>query len=287
MGFYGNVYHYTAEAFATVVLKNSGLDNYTTQLVGENYDQVSSSQGSNINARNRETGLGIYSGNHWIQLVKANDADAFYILHGDPVADRAEEEKTFLNPLDPRDKTEVSYTETEITKHLNFGDYLIVPQIEYDAAGHIVFSNANSYCYQLPLNPNEQLNADVEALGKRMDEIDTDWEEKTAEIKAVEENVVAISAGLEEKLIDQELVIDAVKTATAAVEKITTYENETKYTITTHASSIYQLEQKVKELEDRIKSLELDPDPEGNGTENPDEPGTIEPDINNPEDNNE
>ena len=255
MSFYGNIYNYTAESFATIMLKNFGLNNKTTQLSGSNYDQVTSDKCSNINAQHRDTGLGVYSGNHWIRLVKSKDDDIFYILHGEPVSDREEDEKTYINPINVKTPENASFSEGEIVQSLNFGDYLIVPQIEYDAAGHIVFSNADASCYQLPLNPNETLQLEVDELEKRMNDIDAEWDKKIKEIKAVEDEVKNIQSSLQDSLIDQQLVTEAVKAANDAVESIDTFVNPSYYRLGQIEADLKNKEEQINELIEKVNEL--------------------------------
>jgi hypothetical protein len=130
MSFYGNSYHYTAESFAKVVLKNSGLGRYLTDP-SNGYTEIPSNSDFELNAIHREGGLGIHSGNHWIKL--ASNPDSFEILHNTPGSKdklivpfgiASDDEKTVIGTVNENNV-------------LDFNDVLIIPTISYDAAGHI------------------------------------------------------------------------------------------------------------------------------------------------------
>ena len=58
MGFYGNSYHYTAESFARVVLKNSGIKKYIT-TPNDDFKFLKEGEVIRLDAQQRDSGLGI------------------------------------------------------------------------------------------------------------------------------------------------------------------------------------------------------------------------------------
>ena len=70
MSFYGNRYYYTADTFARIVLQNLGLKNYSppNQKNIPNEDKK-----EYLDAQSREAGVGIESGNYWINLIPRDD----------------------------------------------------------------------------------------------------------------------------------------------------------------------------------------------------------------------
>ena len=158
MSFYGNSYHYTAESFARVVLQNSGIKNYLTcPDESDIFKLVPETEKIYLDARQRESGLGIQSGNHWITL--AQSGDTFQIWHSEPGAGSDER---FIVPVSTDDNPPIGAITNENT--LDFGDTLKIATIFYDPAGHISTPGPAQY-YQMPPNP-------VKPLEIRMNKID-------------------------------------------------------------------------------------------------------------------
>ena len=175
MGFYGNSYHYTTESFAKVVLTNLGFGKQVTSPEAESsYTLVPSGEQYSLNAKQRETGLGIQSGNHWIQLAKPKDDtnNTFQIFHGPPATRSNPEDRTYFTPCLVLPQAEASLIEDVASTQIEFGDYLIVPDIEFDEAGHLTVSALGSNYYRLPLDPNLDLNTRMDSLENRMSAID-------------------------------------------------------------------------------------------------------------------
>jgi hypothetical protein len=85
MSFYGNSYYYTAESFARIVLKNSGLNIHKKPDI--NFD----SEAIYLDAGRREGGLGVESGNQWIGLSVNDSGEGFKIWHNKPSTEISDE----------------------------------------------------------------------------------------------------------------------------------------------------------------------------------------------------
>lgn len=153
MGFYGNSYHYTAESFARVVLKNSGIGRYTADIVDSDFEFLKDGETVWIDAQQRSTGIGVESGNHWIKMAHAGDK--FQIFHSEPAT-----EHTFdIIPFDcTKDKPK-----DLISTRLDFNDYLKVPMIHYDNMGHVISGSEVAY-YQMPTDPTKDFLDRMQAI---------------------------------------------------------------------------------------------------------------------------
>ena len=161
MSFYGNSFYYTAESFARVVLQNSGLNKYITTLPDEDpFKEVSSDKPVELDALQRNSGLGVRSGNHWIKL--ASSGNTFQILHNEPGGDK-NTTKTIQSAV--RDAKEGNGAVL-----LNFGKQLEMPVIKYDATGHI-FNDGNVTYVQMPNDPTEDVKKDIEDIEKEQESI--------------------------------------------------------------------------------------------------------------------
>lgn len=160
MSFYGNSFYYTAESFARIVLQNSGLNKYITTLPdGNPFTVVPSDTKKELDAPQRNSGLGIQSGNHWIKL--ATSGNTFQILHNEPGSD------------DPNIQTfqgcdvengEVDEEDQQRPVIMGWNQKITVPVISYDTAGHIIPTEGVTYL-KMPANPTS-------ALEGRMQQID-------------------------------------------------------------------------------------------------------------------
>ena len=157
MSFYGNSYHYTAESFARVVLLNKGLGRYLTDP--ENgFVEVSDTDAVHLDAIVREEGLGIESGNHWIKLAYNNGT--FQILHNAP---GPKSETGMIVPFGIELASQVPTGAVINDNILDFNDYLKVPTISYDAAGHITTAEQAVY-YKMPENPTKPLEERMQLI---------------------------------------------------------------------------------------------------------------------------
>ena len=154
MSFYGNSYHYTAESFARIVLKNSGLEKYIADTP-TNFTDVGTTE-VHLDALRRESGIGIESGNHWIKLVYNKPNSTFQIMHNSPGGP-----VTTIIPFNT-DRTGRDDLVSD-DNQLDFGEVLKIPVITYDYNGHIDTTNSAIF-YQLPANPAIALEARMNSI---------------------------------------------------------------------------------------------------------------------------
>lgn len=156
MSFYGTSYHYTAESFATVALQNAGLKNYTSNPTSASFKEASStSEADYLKAFQRDTGLGLQSGNYWIKLFfNGNDVQ---IIHNKPDENASNTMLCFDKDSNPPKNA------VKAENVLSFGDVLKIPTISYDEAGHIANVQQATY-FQLPYNPAVTLETRMQAI---------------------------------------------------------------------------------------------------------------------------
>lgn len=155
MSFYGNSFYYTAESFARVVLQNSGLNKYIS-TPDNGFTEAPKDTGTELDALQRNSGLGIQSGNHWIKL--ASSGNTFQILHGEPGCDSAD--NTTFTTIQSAVKEAKSGNGAVL---LDFGQQLEMPVIKYDAMGH-VFNDGTVTYVQMPANPSAQLEGRMQQI---------------------------------------------------------------------------------------------------------------------------
>ena len=161
MSFYGNSFYYTAESFARVVLQNSGLNKYITTLPSEDpFKEVSSNDPLELDALQRNSGLGVQSGNHWIKL--ASSGNTFQILHAAPGYDDGDKTTytTIQGCVVENEKPVEDPTKSVL---MDWGKKIIVPVITYDAAGHIIPTETVTYL-KMPSNPTGELEIRMQQI---------------------------------------------------------------------------------------------------------------------------
>ncbi len=162
MSFYGNILYELTNAFAEIIVKNSGRNSSTTISP--------SSENSEISA----VGLGgrftLDSGNRWIHLSSDSDNQTCTIYH---------------SGLDSNNKT-YSFTTignpSSATNAIELipGAYLSGEQVYYDEAGHV--TGSERVIYQLPISETE---AELTELQKKMTQLEID---EAAQNKSIKEN---------------------------------------------------------------------------------------------------
>lgn len=157
MSFYGNVYYLAEQAFAKYAFRNSGIEN----IIFPNPDKIMDER--LIDASDSNQGLSIDTGNRWIALTSSpeENANGYTMWHNSPDT----EDLTGLECFSITDKKDISpeVKEEDITQ-IKFSDYIKIPFIHYDTAGHVSTVQGASY-YKMPEDPTEDL------LG-RMNDID-------------------------------------------------------------------------------------------------------------------
>lgn len=145
MSFYGNVLYELTNAFAKIIVKNSGRNSSTT---------ISS---SSENIEVPAIGLGgrfiLDSGNKWIGLSGDSKSQLCKIYHNG--LDAMNQTYSFTTLGNPDSATDVI--------ELIPGDYLSGEQVYYDEAGHV--TGSNKIVYKLPISETE---AELIELQKQM-----------------------------------------------------------------------------------------------------------------------
>ena len=259
MSFYGNRYYYTADTFARIVLQNLGLKNYSppNQKNIPNEDKK-----EYLDAQSREAGVGIESGNYWINLIPRDDKQGFSIWHNKPAING--------------DVTQITTFEKSSnipsvgTKKLAFDDCLKVPMIRYDETGHITETTSAMY-YQLPSNPVEPLEIRMNkidgldtagnvsepsggSLQKQLrdemvelkSDINTDLTNTLNEITTIQTNISGIQTDLEGKLTD-------LNTAITDSKEALTKANSAANDVSLLVNTVLGLTQRVTDLENKHK----------------------------------
>lgn len=168
MSFYGSVYYQATQAFAKILLKNSGIENikfYTGDL-----------ENSSIESASRNGAFYVDAGNRWIQIVP--DTDGFTIWHNKP---REGDDLVFTQGF----RVEENPLVTDSVVELKSGDYLEVPMFFIDEAGHIVPGKTEAVYYRMPVL---EIETDIDTLTERMDTAEDDITTLEANMKTTLQN---------------------------------------------------------------------------------------------------
>lgn len=275
MSFYGNSYYYTAETFAKVILKNSGLD-VSTLPTGTEFQKGP----IEIDALHRKSGIGFDSGNRWIGLEVDGKDSIVKVWHNKP-ADFGT--LTTVGGFETVSTVPSGLTSTT----LNFDTCIQVPQITYDAAGHITTPIGCRY-FKMPSNPNEDLFgrlsnidgldsegkpiADKECLAKTLDDSVANLTDRMETIDGVNEageydskgdsvkaTLLREMAEMKDDTIEGSLAWEA-KQLRSSNEKVESLWNNIMYStdplITPLVFRVKSLETLVEEIDNRVKDLE-------------------------------
>lgn len=162
MSFYGNVTASLSQAFSRFLFRNSGKDSQDFQ---EGNDDI-------LDAEHSSSSITFDSGNRWIQIQGGDDGCK--IWHGAPVTN--ENDLTLVQGFL---QTEEPATPNYVTQ-LSSGDYLQVPLLLYDDAGH-VSSTGEAVYYRLPVIQVESDINEVKRQVKEMQSTVNDQNEKLNE----------------------------------------------------------------------------------------------------------
>jgi hypothetical protein len=151
MSFYGNSYYYTAETFAKIYLKNSGLAKAILPAAND-----FPSKEVEINALHRQSGVRFDSGNQWIGFSVDESQPEIKIWHNKP-ADFGV--LTTVGGLNLVNKAPDGVTPDAI----DFNSCIQVPQITYDATGHITTPIGSRY-FKMPVKPTAELETRMQKI---------------------------------------------------------------------------------------------------------------------------
>lgn len=167
MSFYGNILYELTNAFAEILIKNSGRTSAATISPSSSTVELPA------------VGLGgrftLDSGNKWINLSGNADSQLCKIYHSG--IDSTNTKYSFTSVGNPESATEAT--------ELSPGDYLSGEQIFYDEAGHI--TGSKQVVYKLPISETE---AELIAL---QEEMATLKESDEAQTKSIEANTKTLT----------------------------------------------------------------------------------------------
>lgn len=173
MSFYGNSYQYLAETFAHVVLKNAGWDVSSFPIFENEDDKI-----KQIDVKATETGhgLSVFSGNRWITLKPVYEADNPIIPSGLEIwHESPQEDGELITPM-PDILETVDDDIGNTAPLLDFDQFVKIPMIKYDYAGHVLPSE-EAYYIKMVSDPTEPLIKRIEAVEKDMIDFKADVEQ--------------------------------------------------------------------------------------------------------------
>lgn len=175
MSFYGNMTSQLSQAFSRFLFRNNGKDRQDFQ---EGTDEI-------LDATHSSASVTFDSGNRWIQIQGGDDGCK--IWHGAPATD--ENDLTLVSGFT---QTEAPPEPSHMTQ-LNSGDYLQVPLLFYDNAGHVSTTGEAVY-YRLPVIAIE---SDIEDVKKQVGNMQTTVEGQNKKITMAENKVSTLSSQVE------------------------------------------------------------------------------------------
>lgn len=165
MSFYGNVIYELADAFASVIVKNSGKGNKAFAASSQDATEVAAA------------GLGgkatLDTGNQWVGLTADTDNQVIKVWHSEP------DESSTNGPIAAVTKVSAPAADNV---DLSSGDYIQISQATYDDAGHI--NGQKVATLKMPVSKTEE---NISDLQNRMAEIEESQTEQITRIDAVAE----------------------------------------------------------------------------------------------------
>ena len=261
MSFYGNSFYYAAESFACVVLQNSGLNKYITTLSDKDpFKEVPNNKPVELDALQRNSGLGVQSGNHWIKL--ASSGNTFQILHAAP-GYNAEDKTTYTTIQGCVVEEEEPVEDPAKPVLMGWGKKIIVPMITYDATGHIIPTNNTTYL-QMPGDPKLEMESRMTTIEDRMAAIDgEDNSSLKSQLKTAIDNLETAQTNIQNAVDSASLAQASASSAqTSASSAQTSADNaatqatEASKTALALGTSIADLQANLEALTERVKILE-------------------------------
>ena len=190
MGFYGNVFYQIANSFGKFNIKNSGLSS-------EQQPTSIKPNGTPTTAIGLDATYNFDSGNKWIKLASTDEA-TMSIYHSQI---QNIDTLDHVNDLSILDKVE-KVPEEELYTTLIAGDYLAIPILAYDDAGHVVGINGVKY-FRLPITTIE---ADLQELTNKVNTITNNDIIQTEQIKICTDFIDDFEEHLENSFIGDKLL---------------------------------------------------------------------------------
>lgn len=248
MGFYGNIFYQIANSFGKFIIKNSGL-------VKEEFPTSVPTEGTPTTAIGLDATYNFDSGNRWIKLAPTDEA-TMAIYHS-PIPEKSSTITT--NSIQTFDKISEVPEDVETTD-LIAGDYIAIPLLAYDKAGHVVGSDNTKY-FRLPIT---NIEADIQDLQESMAEIstnDTTQNEDITNLKTFKDNF--------EKEIELTFVGDktlyttsssdiSITQALGSINNLQKYYNQdkTKYSKWNGTSATLNTSKAILDLDSRVENVE-------------------------------
>lgn len=215
MSFYGNVYQVIYAAFTKIILKNLGygVTSFIPNGTAEGEITTNSKQGY----------FYVDTGNSWIQIEP--DKNGFKIWHSAP------HDGDGVKVFQGISKT----TDTTQAVELSDGDYLKVPLIYYDEAGHIVHAREGSVIYRLPdltklYNRVDILESELNDANEKIDQNTTNISELAKRVTTNENNIAEnaknIAKNTENITINQNNISNLDNQNQAIRERLSTTEKD-------------------------------------------------------------
>ena len=247
MGFYGNVFYQIANSFGRFNIKNSGLSS-------EQQPSSIKPNGTPTTAIGLDATYNFDSGNKWIKLASTDEA-TMAIYHS-----QAQDINTLdhINDLSILDKVE-EIPEEELCTALIAGDYLAIPILAYDDAGHVVGINGIKY-FRLPIT---NIEADIQNLQKNVDQISVNDIQQTSDIEILKTFKDNFEEEIENTFIGDKILYTtssstiSLTQAMGSINNLQTYydKDKSKYTKWDGKSATLNTSKAILDLDSRVEEI--------------------------------
>ena len=189
MSFYGNVFYELTNAFASMIIKNSGK-------TGKSF--IETPENATIEAVGLNSKFSLDTGNRWLTIKgdPDNTTSTFYHAAADTSANNS---KTTFETVDalPSGKTAVELEPEQLVK---------ISSLRYDDAGHVTGQVVDNY-FKMPKN---DYNTDMNDLKDRMDELEKSDADQSKDINDAVKLVTDTVGGLEQRFTNIDNEFDTI-----------------------------------------------------------------------------
>lgn len=234
MGFYGNSFYQLTNAFGKFIVKNAGKNK--TDFITPGSESV----------ENTAIGLGATyafdTGNKWISL-QGNSADGVCTIFHAPL-----DESDKNNSMATIEKASANASATQLVA----GDYLEVPKLSWDNAGHITGTDGSNW-YRLPVSQTE---TDIQDLKDRMSDIESNDTTQNTTLTTLDDRVESLEVLPD--LVGRRTSFtsfNSEKTITQALGNVETMENQYQGGATevdSFSDAVLDLDARATELESQL-----------------------------------
>lgn len=265
MSFYGNSYYYATEYFANIILKNLGRDNCgvdSETIFPKQFIEVDKDTNIELTAKAKGDSFSFCTGNDWIRIGSSSEIDAegqhhsaLSISHGPAVRQtNPEQDDKFILPFDSVIEEDFNKTglNPDNISTLKFGEYVRVPMIEYDNAGHILSDTAIKCSYfKMPNDPYLEVQESIDAFNTAKEQLDIVLSE-TGPIKTAEQNAKQAS----NNAFDALERVNAFKSSTEEIlNDINANIEVHRYAINGVSADIAEIQKTLQDIQRQIESL--------------------------------